>query len=288
MKNNFKFISSGLILVALFSLVFVSCKKQELVIPDQKPFFINASGSYRITAANQTFKIPVGITSVSNSERKVTVSVTSPTGAQAGTHYNLPSNVVTIPAGKAIDSLPITAVLSQYQSGRKDTLIFSITDADRSPNLKNNYVLVISGPCFEGDVNLNTLLGEYKNTNEDFGGAYGPYTTRVTAVSQASPTATTGTITVANIYDNGWNPITFNLDWTDATNRKVTVTQQTGIGNAGTVNPAYDGQDLQVRAHSNGQIGTFSICNQTITIRMQVGVTGLGWFGTMYTVTMAR
>jgi hypothetical protein len=289
MKKQSLFYTLSFFSFALFLLGMAGCKKTELAVPNkQEAFFVDepAAGVYRITAPGQVFKIPVGLTTTSTSPRTVTVNVSSPSGAQQGTHYTLTSNTVTIPANGAVDSIEVRANYAQYQSGRKDTLIFSIADADKSPNIRSTYRLAVSGPCFEGDVNLDDLLGEYKNTREDFGGAYGPYTTEVTAVNQTSPT--TGTITVENIYDNGWNPITFKLDWTNPNNRTVTLDRQTGIGDAGTVNPAYDGEDIQVRNHSNGQIGTFSICNQTISIRMQVGVVGLGYFGTMYIVNMAR
>jgi hypothetical protein len=287
MNKQIKQLAFGLITIALMGLGITGCKKNEIVVPPQNAFFVTnpATGAYRITAAGQVFKIPVGLTSVSDKDRTISFTVTSPTGATLNNQYTLASNTVTIPAGKAVDSIEVRAAFAQYQAGRKDTLIFTLNTTDVSPNIRSSYRLAISGPCFEGDVNLVALRGAYRNTREDFGGAYGPYTTTITGSTQTS--ATTGTITVANIYDSGWNPITFTLNWTDPNNRTVTLAQQSGIGDAGTVNPTYAGQDISVRPFA-GQVGTFSMCNQTITIRMQVGVTGLGWFGTLYTVNMAR
>lgn len=289
MKNRAFKHSLSFFIAFLIGVLFIqSCKKQELIVPDQKAFYLTnpARGTYRITAAGQTFRIPVGLTAVAEGSRTVTFTVSSPTGAVAGTHYNLSSNTLTFTDGKAVDSIVVAAVFSQYLAGRVDTLVFTINEADRSPNLRSTYTLVITGPCFEGSVNLNTLLGAYRNTNEDYGGAYGPYTTTVTAVMPL--TATTGRITVANLYDYGWNPVVFTLDWTDPVNRKVTLVQQSGIGDAGTISSTYAGQDISVRPHSNGQVGTFSVCNQTIQLKLQLGVTGVGWFGTLYTVNMAR
>jgi hypothetical protein len=37
-----------------------------------------------------------------------------------------------------------------------------------------------------------------------------------------------------------------------------------------------------------GQQGTFDMCNQVLTLRLQLGVAGLGWFSGLYTVTMKR
>ena len=266
-----------------------ACKKTEAltIAPEQAHFANQTSGTYFITAPGVTYKIPVGFTNVSGSDRTVVISVSSPTGAVQGTHYNVSTKSLVIPAGKALDSITVSGVFAQYQAGRKDTLVFTISDGGVKPSEYNStFTLLMRGPCFEGDVDLNDLLGTYANTNEDFGGAYGPYTTTISAVTQA-PGATTGTIKVTNIFDAGWNPITFTLNWTDPANRTVTLIQQSGIGNAGTVNPTYAGQDISVRPFT-GQVGTFSICGQTLTLKMQVGVTGLGFFAPLYTVTMAR
>jgi len=146
--------------------------------------------------------------------------------------------------------------------------------------------LYVRGACLEEDIKLNEFIGSYPKTNEDFGGAYGPYTTTISAVR--SITSTTGEVTVTNIFDYGWNPIKFILDWTNLSNRTVTLVQQSGIGNAGTLNSAYAGRDISVRPHPTGGAGTFSYCNKTLKLIMQVGVTNLGFLNAVYTVDMAR
>ena len=92
---------------------------------------------------------------------------------------------------------------------------------------------------------------------------------------------------MTNIYDYGWNPAKFVLDWTNPAARTAIPLPQSGIGDAGTLNSAYAGRDISLRPLA-GQPGTFSICKQTLNLTMQVGVTGLGWFGTPYFVNMAR
>lgn len=286
-KLNHLYLS--LAIIALMSAL-VGCKKEPgVVVPEQVPFFLAkpASGSYSILTPTAIHKIHVGLTTPSTTDRTVNITVSSPSGAVAGTHYTLSKTSLVIPAGKVLDSVEVRGVQSQYLTGRKDTLLIRLEGAETSKSLlASTYTLYVSGPCFEGSVNLNAFLGDYRNTNEDFGGAYGPYTTKVTAVSQTSPTS--GTIRVANIYDAGWNPITFILDWSNPANRTVTLVHQTGIGDAGTISATYAGQDIQVRPHAAGGPGTFSICNQTIQLKMQVGVTGLGYFNSLYTVNMAR
>ena len=285
MNKNLKYLIA-ILLVASFATL-VGCKKEAaLTIPQEQAHFANrTAATYNVLTANSVYKIPVGVTTVSTVDRTYTFSVSSPTGAVAGTQYTLPKTTVTIPAGKAIDSIEVRGILAAYQAGRKDTLVFSLTQLGKERGYNDSFKLALRGPCFEGDVDLNVLLGAYTKTNEDFGGAYGPYRTTISAVQRTGPT--TGTITVTNIFDAGWNPVKVNLDWTNPAARTAIVPLQTGIGNAGTISAAQAGRDISVRPFA-GEVGTFSVCSQTLTLKMQLGVTGLGFFGTLYTVTMAR
>lgn len=279
----------GLSMLSAALVTMSSCKKEEaLTIADEQAHFTNlTSDTYFVTGPSVVYKVPVGLTNVSSQDRTINVNITSPTGAVQGTHYNVSTKSIVIPAGKAVDSITVTGVFAQYQAGRKDTLVFQITEGGVKPSDYNStFRLAMRGPCFEGDIVPAEFLGNYTRSNEDGpAGPYGPYTTAITTVTPTS--ATTATITVANIYDSGWNPITFLMDWTNINARTVTVVAQTaGIGDAGTLSSAYAGQQVAVRpiAGANG----FSYCNQTLNLRMQLGVTGLGYFTAPYTLSMAR
>lgn len=281
------FTLAGLLLIIFWS----GCNKEiETDIPPEIATFAGQSGgTFEIITPNATFNVPVGFTTVANIDRQINVSVSSPTGAVEGTHYTITNKSVTVPAGEATASLVVQGNLAQYSTGRKDTLIFTINEGNdaAASGFSDTYTLVLRGPCFEGDVDLSELLGTYANTVEDFGGsAYGPYTTTISAVNSTGPTS--GTVTVTNLWDFGWNPIVFMLDWSDPANRTVTLTQQAGIGNAGTISSTYAGEDISVRPDRGGLIGTFSACSQTLTLRFELGVTGLGFFNVRYTVNMAR
>ncbi|MBC7934633.1 MAG: hypothetical protein H7Y86_04640 [Rhizobacter sp.] len=284
--------------LALGMLVFAisGCDKYDpydtVIPPTQAHFMSKTILTYQILTAGTSFKVPVGITNPSNVERKVTVNITSAT-ATAGTDYTVTNPVLTIPAGKVIDSLEIKGTFTSYQNGEKDTLILAIIQPDIDPSSYNDTLrLVLRGPCFEGDVTRSALLGNFRAI-ETFGtGApYGPYATTVPTFTTTSPT--TGVITVTNIWDNGWGPIQFNVDWTDPANRIVTAVAQAAIpgSNAGDLNALYAGQTVAVRAFvtpTAANTGTFSACNQTFTLRMQLGVTGVGFFGSIYTVNLSR
>lgn len=241
-----------------------------------------------------SFTLQVGTTDVSSSDRIVTYNVTSPSGAVAGTDYTIAgTNTLTIPANGAIADIVIQAVASQYASGKKDTLIFTLAQPSLAvADFQDTVTLIIAGPsgCAEDNLtSLNAVLGDYTNTNETLdGGPYGPYTTSISAVTITSPT--TGTIVVENIWDNGWGPITFELDWTDPANRTTMVVPQDAIpgSDAGDLSPTYAGQTVAVRPYAASGAGTYSYCDQTFTLNMQLGVTNVGWFNILYQVNLAR
>lgn len=267
------------------------------IVEPQAHFVGSATQTYSVLVnPAPAYVIKVGTTDVANVDRTLTINVTSPTGASA-TQYTLggvgAGNTVTIKAGKAIDSFTVTANYSSYTTGRKDTLVFTIAEPSvKAAGFLNSVTLSMRGPCFEGDITaatLNGLKGNYTNTRETFGAGapYGPYLTSIPTATLTS--LTTATIVVNNIWDNGWGPITFNLDWTDPANRTATVVAQNAIpgSNAGDLSATYAGQTVAVRPFA-GQPGTFSACNSTFTLKMQLGVTGVGFFGSLYTVNMAR
>lgn len=243
-----------------------------------------------VSASTAPYRILIGTTDVSDVDRTITFTVTSSTGATAGTHYTLDNTTgsVTIPAGEAAAYVNVQGIFAPYDdTGRKDTLIFRVTEPSvEVAGFQNTLKLFMRGPCFEGDLVLEDLLGTYANTNETLGGSpYGPYTTTVSAVEQTSPT--TGTITVTNIFASGWAPIKFNLDWSDPLALVVTTPHQTGIGNAGTLSSSYAGYDVQVTGFASNP-GTFSWCDDFITLRMNPGVTGLGYFNVLLEVKLER
>ena len=271
------------------------CKKNNLVI-DKDPLIppqyaelvlpTFTAKSYFITSDPATeFKIPVGITNVTNADRTIQFTYTSATAVQ-GTQYTAPASI-TIPAGKALDTLRIKGIFANYPSGRKDIVKVKITGGSAPAFVgKDSVNVILQKFC---PVVLNALLGNYSRTNELLGtGAYGPYTTSVSSVTRVGPTK--GKIVVENIFDYGWGPITFDLDWADPDPNKFTttvVTQTSGIADGGTIDPSYAGKEVMVRPFA-GQSGTFDACDNTITLKMQIGVVGVGYLNSLYTVTMKR
>lgn len=289
--------TSFVALMALMIYSISSCDKTVpydiVVAPAQVHFLGERIQTYPVrTNPVPVYEIKIGTTDVASVDRTVTYKVTSSTGAVAGTHYTLsPGNTVVIPAGQAVGVIPVQGILSGYPVGRIDTLIFTLQEPSiKAAGFSDTVKLAIGDICSEStSFVLNSFLGTYANTNEIFGtSTYGPYTTTISSVTSTGPT--TATIVVTNIWDNGWGPISFTLNWTNPLAKTVTVIPQAAIpgSNAGDLNPIYTGQTVAVRPFATGNVGTFSSCAGTFSLKMQLGVTGLGYFSPVYTVNLAR
>src|SRR2546423_6530779 len=162
--NRFYNLSALLILIVMLGSI-AGCKKENaLVIPPVEASFANQSlGNYFVkNDPNSQYKVPIGLTTVSTTDTKVDITVSSTTAAE-GTQYTIPSSTVTIPAGKVLDSFVVKGLFSGYPAGRRDTLILSISnekDASAATPLISNdtFMLVMQGYC---DVVLSNLEGAY-------------------------------------------------------------------------------------------------------------------------------
>ncbi len=290
-------------LVAVLAVMFImtGCDKTkvyDVAVSRPAAHFVGERNQFYSVIVNPApvYKLVVGTTDVANVDRIVSFNITSPSGAVAGTDYTIDrAGTVTIPAGKTMDTITIQGNFASYSLGERDTLIVALTQPSLEITAFSDTVrLIIAGPspCDEANPTLTDLIGNYDNTNEVFGtGPYGPYTTSISAVTVTGPT--TGTIVVQNIWDNGWGPITFNLNWSNPSSPTAVVVPQAAIpgSNAGDINPTYAGQTVAVRVPSaalSATPGFYSYCNETFTLKMQLGVTGVGFFNALYTVNMAR
>ena len=249
-------------------LIAVSCEKEEeTFIPPSFAQILKstATDSYFIqNSPSSVYKIPIGLSTVSDVDREVTFTVTSPTGAVEGTHYALShTNSITIPAGEVIDTLEVYGLFSAYPTGRRDTLEIKLTGGDvEAGGAISTFKLVLQKYC---DVNLAALNGTYANTRESYtdgSSPYGPYTTVVKNLVMIAGSTTKAEGYVENIYNDGWNDIKIQLDWTDPVAFKATIPlQPTG--------KSYGGSPTSVRSHS-GKANTFSSCDQSFTFTIQL------------------
>lgn len=283
-----------------FLLALGACREKEVItIPEEFAHFQNRSGdSYFIVTPTTTYNVPVGLTTVSNVDRTVSLSVSSPTGAVQGTHFNIASLSVTIPAGQAVGVVTVQGIQSQYLAGRKDTLVFTINSGSGivPADYNNSFRLFMRGPCFDGDIGdaeLNAMLGAYTRSFDDGFGPYGPYRVTIKSITRLTPT--TARAVIENVWDFGFGDVNFIMDWSNPNNTIINVEAPTIVpANAGTLNAAYNGMNLVIRRHANGQNGTFSVCNGTLRLVYQLGVFNpatnalIGYFGNVGVTTLAR
>jgi len=273
-----KFISFTFIILLVLTGT-ISCKKNNLVVdqdvvpPAYAKFNVrqasDTAATYYITGTGKPFKIPIGITTVSNKDRTIQFCYTSAT-ATAGVQYNAPASIV-IPAGKVLDSISIQGLFAGYPlSSRVDIVYIKICGGDvPASDYWSTFKLTMRKYC---DVVLANLGGDYHNT---FEGSYGPYTSSVTNLTSTS--ATTATATITNIYDSGISAdATF--DWADPSSFTVTIAAQQTPYDIG-------GLPLFVRTDPANP-SSFSSCSNTITLNFQL-YTSAGLFAE-WTTSMAK
>ena len=260
---------------SLFSLtifVITSCKKNNLVVdndppipPERSEFAYTSGASFsrsfyvKSSAPGNVFKIPVGITSLSDKDRTIQFTYTSTTAVQ-GTHYNAPSSI-TIKAGSALDSLPVTGIFANIPSGTSYVVKIKITGGDVPIFAgKDSVFLTLRRYCdvVLGQLGGNFIANEYSATG---GFSYGPYSSGVVNLTSTGPTTASGAF--ANLFDYGWNNINFTMDWSDPSNFIVNIPLQA----TGATNDA--GNYSYVRGTA-GKTNTFSSCDQTYSISLDL------------------
>jgi len=276
-----------IICLLILATVFNSCVKQKFDTPALSEFASSATknkGAYFISSdPNTVFKVPIGITTTSGKDRVINFTVTSPSGAVAGTQYTIASSSVTIPANKVEDSIEIKGVYSAYAPGKIDTLIFTISGGDVPAfSGSDKYTLTMQKYC---DVVSNDLVGDFTNSGDD-GSAANPYTINVSNWTSTGPTS--ATVIIKNLGatpDAGFGPfaptdpaatgLTAKLDWSNPSNFIVTIPEQPFVNALYTYGPS-----------TITGSGSFSSCLDTYTITFTVSV-GAGDFNPL-TTTLAK
>lgn len=252
--------------LGILLIVLGSCKKnnvvvdQDAVIPPpfakfnivSSPIYTtDSTATYYVESSQETFKLPVGITNVSDKDRTVNFTYTSNNAVQ-GVQFSAPTSI-TIPKGSALTTLEIAGIFAGISAGEVDTIkvqIAGTSDISMSP-YKNHFFIYMRKSC---PINFNDFEGNFDNTFDN--ASYGPYTTTVTPGSITMVTPTSATFTIENVWDPGVPVITnVNADWTaDPNHPTITIPDQV----------FFDPADLWIRGTLPG---TFSACDGTITLR---------------------
>lgn len=268
------------VLACMMLFVLASCDKTkpyDVIVPPGQANFANQTLLYYFVKNDPStqFKLPIGLTAASSTPVTLTIGVTSPTGAVEGTHYTIPSKTITIAAGKALDSLVIKAIPTQYfANNRVDTLkvFFTNLPSGYSKSTYNDTLrIVLRKYC---NVVGADFLGNFTRSVDMQGAtSYTPYTAQITSFTLTS--ATTATAVIKNVWDvGGTTNVVF--DWTDPANFKTTIPAQF----------LYTDAQYGAATITGVGTGTFSSCDNTVNLSYKVTVAA-GSFGNFIT-TMKR
>lgn len=207
----------GLAVILITISVFNSCKKhtnaENIVIPpSQVHFMYKKSKRCFVNSANDSFRIRIGLTDVSNVNRTVTLSASSPT-AKEGVDYMLTKKTFTIKPGQAIDQFYIKPLnVAAYLAGRRDSITISVVQPGVAASTINGSITVqLREPCVDANFvagDFDFLLGPYEETQDDGAGAF--YKTEFKSYTLTSPT--TATIVINNLWD-AYGDVEFDVDW---------------------------------------------------------------------------
>lgn len=258
-----------------------SCKKNNLVIGKDvtPPAFVkigtwtaaDSTGMYVVRSTNQPFKIPIGITNVSNQDRTINFSYSSPTAVE-GVNFTAPKSLV-IKAGQALDSLEITGLFAGFNNDVtvSHKLKVTISGGDVPVSSKKfNYDLTMK---MYWDADVNAFSGIY--TIQDFDGGSpdgGPYEVLVAPVSGNGPQTV---VSIQGLWGRD-ELVNVVLDWADRTKGATTIPKAFFYSH-----PSYGALTI----NPNGT-GKFSSPDQTMTIGYENTVSA-GSFG-KYTSTLVK
>jgi hypothetical protein len=266
---------------ALGVISLASCKKNNLVVDKDvtPPAFVkfgtwnnsDSTATYTIKSTNASFKIPVGITNVSDKDRTINFTYSSPTAVQ-GQQYTAPSSLV-IKAGQALDSLEIKGIFDGFNSiTRVDKLTITISGGDVPVNQTKSHFVLSLKKYWEAD--LNAFSGVYIIQDYDAGVPDGdPYEVTLTPVSLNGPSSV---VAISGLWGFDAPPVNVTLNWDNLETGKTTIPKANWFKHAtygqATINP-------------NGT-GTFSATDQTMKIGYEATVSA-GSFG-KYTSTLKK
>ncbi|MEO7315762.1 MAG: hypothetical protein ABIW47_11275 [Ginsengibacter sp.] len=213
---------------AIVIVTLASCKKNNLVLGKDitAPAFVkigtwpnaDTTGSYIVRSNNAPFKIPIGITNLSDKDRTINFSYSSATAVE-GVNYTAPKSII-IKAGQSLDSLEITGLFAGFNNDVTKTLNLKVTisGGDVPINaVKFNYVVTMK---MYWDADVNAYSGTYISQDYKAGVLTGdPYEVELIPASGNGPQ------TYVNIKGLGKRSelVRIVLNWTDRTKGTTTI-----------------------------------------------------------------
>jgi hypothetical protein len=253
MKNNIiKLLSTFFIAANLFS-----CSSKDaydvIVPPEIASFTGGTSAVFGVSNdPNAVFKIPVGVTTVSNQDRQLYFDITSPSAATAT--YTVLNNPVTIKAGSSADSLIIKGDYNSFTGPDDiDSLYISLRAAEgvKPAPFNNSYKLALRRFC---PINLADFNGNFVVVSDAFQDTSPGDILVLTKISDNQ---------FSFVYPSPTNPRPIVVDM-DAAAGTFTIPRQT-IGTDWSWEPSYKNPSVVGN-------GTYESCGKVITFRMTWGI----------------
>ena len=236
-------------LAGAFALLAASCTPENPLEYDGPELFHFASTDapyFVLEASDPGLQIPVGVTTISTSDRTFNVSIdVDNSTAVEGVHYTLSGTSVTIPAGDAVGYITVNGDFDQLGTDGPQTLVLTLASGETTADFYTEFTAVLQQFC---PYNQSDFVGGATATSTLFAASF-PITIEAGA--------TANELILKDLYSAG-NDIAVTLDDSDPSNFTARITS--GLG---WVSGAYG--DVTV---DNSLTGAFSACNGTITLTL--------------------
>ncbi len=155
------------ILIALFSaLVITSCNDEDHSVDinnyngqNNVAYFTNGnSGTYFVTPDAENFKIQVGATNKSNTDRTYNVTIDESSTAASGVDFSLMSNTVTIPSGEFFGEIEVQGIFEGTTAEGSSLVLNLSSNGDNLAMVDASYEVTIVQKC------VSDLAGTYSVT----------------------------------------------------------------------------------------------------------------------------
>ena len=144
-------------------------------------FTSGKKGDYFVTPNAGPFKIQVGATNKSNSDRNYTIVVSPESTATKGVDFSMASSTVTIPAGEYFGEISIEGIFAGTKAAGSKLILSLKGDSSDPVMVNNSFSLSIFQKC------ISDLAGNYSVTTtygyHDFLPNFNPYTMEMEIVA---------------------------------------------------------------------------------------------------------
>lgn len=264
----------------VMAIAFQACEESQSPIYDGSQTlasFANASAQLGVPAleASGTVSIPINVSSLSNSERKITISVDESSTALPSI-YSFNTEVV-VPANSHFASLEVTG----YQNGLSevgDNLVLNIEGIDGGVGSPESFTLLILKTC---PYDISNFYGTYSSM-QVYNGTSADLAAGSTVTATAGPEP--NLILLTDLYAVGRQAM-IELDYSDPDN--PTIIHRSFEFNAIYQGGTSVGDLFTTETYATGGPNTFNTCTSGISLNY-LRTNGVGYYNWPYIVQLTK